>query len=107
MRKFIMGLIAGVWLGALLAAPCPANATSYEDSLDDCSYPEVFDVMVLRPLSFVSLVAGTVLYVPLAPIAVATVPGDFDQVTEDMVRTPARFTFQRPLGECSGVTTAY
>lgn len=107
MCKHVSRILAIGVLTACLVAPGAAHAVSYEDSLDDCSYPKVFDVIVLRPLSFVSLLIGTALFVPVAPIAAATVWEDFGEVRSGLIGQPARFTFQRPLGECSGVKLAY
>ena len=52
-----MGRIGRRFLTALALVVClgfsqQALAVSYEDSLDDCSYPKMFDLMVLRPLGF-------------------------------------------------------
>ena len=87
--------------------PGTAAAVGYEDSLDDCNYPKTFDLIVMRPLSFVALAAGTALMVPMAPLAWLTVPHDFHDVTNNLVVKPYHFTFKRRLGECEGVTIAY
>ena len=84
-----------------------ARAISYEDSLDNCSYPKVLDVMVLRPLAMASIVVGAGLFAVIAPISVFTVWDEIDQVAMDLIISPARFTFRRPLGECSGAMGAY
>ncbi len=108
MRRFARRLVAGLALVALLgAAPGSALAVGYEGSLDACSYPKMFDLLVMRPLSFSSLVVGSVLMVPTAPLAWAIVPHDFHDVTDTLVGKPYRFTFKRRLGECEGVTIAY
>ncbi len=84
-----------------------ARAISYEDSLDNCSYPKVLDVMVLRPLAMASIVVGAGLFAVIAPVSVFTVWDEIDQVAMDLIISPARFTFRRPLGECSGAMGAY
>jgi hypothetical protein len=87
--------------------PGTAGAVGLDDSFDNCDYPKIFDLIVLRPLSLVALTMGTGLYVGLAPFAYVTVKRDFRHVTEDLVYKPARFTFKRRLGECVGVSVAY
>ncbi len=108
MCRFARSLVAGLALVALLGAlPGSALAVGYEDSLDDCNYPKTFDLLVMRPLSFTSLIIGSVLMVPMAPLAWATVPHDFHDVSDNLIGKPYRFTFRRRLGECEGVTIAY
>jgi hypothetical protein len=92
-------------LAALLAAPTIASATSYEDAMTECNYPEMFDLMFMRPLSFAALAIGTVLFVPAAPLTLLTTPADIGKVAGALVGNPARFTFGRRLGECTAVKT--
>ncbi len=108
MRRFGRNLLLGMALvGFLGMLPSGAAAVGYEDSLDDCAYPKTFDVAVMRPLSFMTMLAGTALYIPIAPIAFLTVPDEDHQVRDNLIYAPARFTFSRKLGECNGVTVAY
>ncbi len=94
-------LFQGLLLAAVLALPVQVQATSYEDDLEDCSYPMMFDLVVMRPISLGTLALGTVLLVPLAPWTAVTSPGHVGDVADRLVRRPARFTFGRPLGECA------
>ena len=107
MRKLAFRVLAVAALTALLSAPGSALAVGYEDSLDDCRYPETFDLMVMRPLGFTTLLAGGLLYIPAFPIAYATVNDEIGKVTENLIQRPAHFTFRRKLGECTGTTLAY
>ena len=107
MRKIGARVLAVLALVVCLGVSQQALAVSYEDSLDDCSYPMMLDLLVLRPVSLTSMLVGTALFIPIAPFAVATVWEDFDEVREGLIYSSARFTFKRRLGECSGVTTAY
>jgi hypothetical protein len=100
MKKLIVTAAAGALLIALAGAPNAARAEAFEDSMDDCAYPKLFDLMVMRPLSFTALAVGSVLWVPLAPWTAATSRSDMDTVTTKLVTEPARFTFGRPLGAC-------
>jgi hypothetical protein len=107
MRKLIRSVVAAVTLTAALAlVPGHAGAVGYEDSLDDCAYPKVFDGLVLKPLGFGSLVVGGTVAVLAAPFY-PFMHRDIGAFWHDMVVPPAKFTFARPLGQCSGVGGGY
>lgn len=108
MYKFIRSTFVALTLVALVGlAPAPAHAVGYEDSLDDCAYPVVFDALVMRPLSFGALVVSTVAYGLSAPIWASTAPGDAGVLAGAMIGAPAQFTFGRPLGQCASMTSGY
>jgi len=97
--------LGALLVAALLAAPIGASATSYEDAMSECNYPEMFDLLFMRPVSFAALVFGMALFVPAAPITLLTTPADIGTVAGALVGNPARFTFGRRLGECTAVKT--
>jgi len=105
MRKLAGSLV--LMLGLALGAPLAAQAVTYEDSFADCSYPKGFDLLVMRPVSFATMVGGFVVFVAVAPLTAITVPEEFGTVTDMLFRAPARFTFRRALGVCSGVDVTY
>lgn len=91
------------WLLAAVLAAClgiSGSAVAQEDYHQDCSYPQMFDLTIVRPLSFATTVAGLVLFVPTAPWAALTVQGEVATVWNRLVAEPAGFTFRRPLGAC-------
>ena len=102
MRRFARTLTASLALVAVLGVSPGAAQAGLDNSFETCDYPKTFDLIVLRPLSLISLAIGTGLYVAVAPFAYVTVKKDFRSVTESLVYKPARFTFKRRLGECSG-----
>ncbi len=102
MRRFARTLTASLALVAVLGFSPGAAQAGLDNSFETCDYPKTFDLIVLRPLSLISLAIGTGLYVAVAPFAYVTVKKDFRSVTESLVYKPARFTFKRRLGECSG-----
>jgi hypothetical protein len=55
------------------------------------------DVLVARPVGFAATVLGSVLYVISLPFSYAG--GNQHEAQQALVEDPARFTFQRPLGE--------
>ena len=107
MRRIARNLLAVLTLAACLGAPVGARAVGYEDSLDDCDYPQTFDLLVMRPLGMTTVVIGGALFVPLFPIALVTVGDELGQVADNLMGQPWRFTFQRRLGECSGSGVSY
>jgi hypothetical protein len=104
MRKKLL-----VWLvaAAVGLAASQARAVTYEDSFEQCNYPKTFDLMIMRPISLLTIVGGTLLFLPLAPIALLTVPLEVGTVWDNMVASPVRFTFDRRLGECTSVDLSY
>ncbi len=103
MRKMARNLVIGLAIVGCLGLPPVASAVTYEDSFTNCNYPKTFDLMVMRPLSFTTMLVGGLLFVPLGALAVLTVPEDVGTVYGNLVGKPAAFTFDRRLGECQAV----
>jgi len=105
MRKLIRTTAVALALASTLALlPTQAGAVGYEDSLDDCSYPESFDVFVMRPISFMGLMMGATTFVLLAPVWAAFDARDAGQIAHNLVGSPAGFTFGRRIGQCSATS---
>ncbi|HTO52044.1 MAG TPA: hypothetical protein VMR50_01560 [Myxococcota bacterium] len=101
MRKLIRTTAVALALtGALALLPTKAGAIGYEDSLDDCAYPESFDVFIMRPVSFMGLLFGSVTLGVTAPIWAAFDLRDAGTITHNLVVEPAQFTFGRRIGQC-------
>jgi hypothetical protein len=110
MRKLIATTLAGLTLIAVIAlTPATASATGYEDSLDDCSYPKIFDALFLRPVGFTALMFGAATLPLSIPLTLwpATVNKDDGQFVNLMIVPAAKFTFSRRLGECSSGSNGY
>ena len=108
MRKLYRTIAATIALCALVGlAPTRANAVGYEDSLEDCAYPESFDVFVMRPLAFTGLMFGSITLVAGAPFWAAFDARDAGTITQNLVVEPARFAFGRRIGECSSTSAGY
>ena len=102
MRKWSRVLSLAFLFGAFaVCLPQEARATSYEDAMTDCSYPKLFDLLFMRPLGFVALGTGALLWLPAAPVTVLCSPSDLGYVTDSLVGAPMRFTVGRRLGECN------
>ena len=98
-RSSVRGALA--LLVALVMLPVHASALSEEPIEPKRPNPAVmaFDLVILRPLGFVAMCVGAVLFVPTVIVAS---PGGRDGVEttmEILVLVPAKSVFQRPLGE--------
>jgi len=56
------------------------------------------DVLLLRPVAFVSLIAGTGLFLISAPIVLITRPHEIGKPFDRLVAEPARYIWMDPLG---------
>lgn len=101
MRNTGRGFLAALALIGLLGSPSTASAISYEDSLDDCSYPKMADLLVMRPLGLGTLAISSVFWAGSAPFSLAAAGNEFGTVTDTLVVEPFNFVFNRPLGECT------
>ena len=105
-KRWSSAAAAGI-LAISLALPLPAGAVTYEDSFSECNYPKTFDLMVMRPISLATVGLGWMFFVPLAPLALITVPDEIGTVYRNLIGAPTSFTFHRKLGECTGVDLSY
>ena len=58
----------------------------------------VVDVLVLRPVAFVTLVGGTALFLAALPIIAITRPHEIGKPLDLLVLEPARYLWMDPLG---------
>ncbi len=108
MRKFIRSTFVALALTAAVGlVPANAGAVGYEDSLDNCAYPKVFDAIVMRPLSFATMLVGGASLVAFSPIWLPVVNRDTPEFAYMMVVPAAKFAFVRPLGQCDSVSSGY
>ncbi len=81
---------------AMIAAPMAAYAqSSISTERDDLSV--VFDLLIIRPLAYVTMLGGAILYIPAALITEAG-GNDLKPVKDTFLRAPYRFAVTRPLG---------
>jgi len=110
MRKLIRGTFVVLALAAVVGMlPANARATGYEDSLDDCAYPKVFDATVMRFISLNVMIVGAVGLGAFTAtiIGPAMINRDYPEFASMMVVPAAKFTFARPLGQCVSVASGY
>ncbi|MGR8981075.1 MAG: hypothetical protein ACU84H_13415 [Gammaproteobacteria bacterium] len=86
-----------IFLTVLLASINTANARPFQDSLLD-----LVDIAIYRPLGLVSTVAGTGIFIGISPFtaltAISPPHNAFGRAATILIVTPAKFTFDRPLG---------
>ena len=95
-RWITRGIIIAILLG-FVGAPLMAWAQDDMDVDEPTGTDITFDLMIARPLGFVSTALGASLFVVTLPFAVAT--GSADNTAEALVAEPYNFTFVRDLGE--------
>lgn len=84
--------------------PHPEKPYSNREPYSEELYPNrepsaaelITDVVIVRPLGIVATVVGAVFYVIALPFSLPS--GSADQAAEALVKDPAKYTFQRPLG---------
>ena len=104
MRNFARSFVAALILAASAALPMQARAVTFEDSFENCSYPKMTDLLLVRPVGLAGALLGTGLFVPMGLLGLLTVPSEIGTIFGSMVAEPWAFVMNRPLGECSSVT---
>ena len=94
MKKKVVAL--GLAL-SLLAAPMLVQAGSHEIARETDDLAMIWDLLIIRPLSLVAMVAGAVIYVPAAMITEAG-NNDLKPIKDTFLRAPYKYAIERPLG---------
>lgn len=88
--------LAAIVAAALLAASPLASADDVR--YGDPTYGAMFmDGFVARPLGLGATVVGTAIWIVTLPFS--ALGGNVSEATDRLIVDPARFTFDRPLGE--------
>lgn len=82
---------------SLLPVASASFAASGNEKDDLTTEKMAVDLVAIRPLGIVSTIAGCALYVFSLPFSLPG--GNASAVWESAVVTPAKFTFDRPLGD--------
>lgn len=102
LRRSFVALCTVVLIVAGGAGASFANANaSYEAALpaENATSPVWFDALILRPIGFVVLADGILLFVPAAIVTAITRPQEMGSVFESLVAAPARYVWSDGLGE--------
>ena len=96
-----LSIFAGAALALCAAAASASNPADTNLDGDTQGTPSsgaiAADILLMRPLSFLGTVLGTVVFVAGLPIEAIT--GDFSGPAKRLVVEPAKYTFDRPLGD--------
>ena len=99
MKKTIKPFVIFLLTAALVCIPLGSSALAeeYFESKEPSGGEMIYDAVVIRPIGFVATLVGTVMYIVSAPFSSS---GDnHENAQKKLMDEPARFTFQRPLGE--------
>lgn len=97
LKQWILrGVVIAILLG-FVGAPPMAWAQDDMNFEKPTGTEITFDLMIARPVGFVSVALGASLFVVSLPFAVAT--GSADNTADALVAKPYNFTFVRDLGE--------
>ena len=84
-----------------LASPLAMADSGSKGSNDDCSVEQAFiaipDLLVVRPVSLAGCAVGFTAFVVSSPFT--AMAECVDESWDTLVKTPARFTFERDLGD--------
>jgi hypothetical protein len=97
-RRTLAALVA---LFAIVAGALPAAAASNGGSRsheEASNAPLAVDILVLRPVGFVTLALGACLFVVSAPFTLVTRPLEIGKPFKHFVVRPAKYLWADPLG---------
>ncbi len=89
--------IVYILVGALVGLPFCAAAYAYEGMGEPTTFTTLIDVILYRPIGLLSIPVGFGLFVVSLPFS--AVGGNVKKSYNNLVVTPANYTFRRPLGE--------
>jgi len=84
---------------AMISAPFGTAAIAEDQTVKKDSSPEemIVDGLVLRPLGIAATGLGIACFIVTLPFSIIT--GQTDEAAQKMIGNPAKFTFQRQLGD--------
>jgi hypothetical protein len=94
-RRSVAAVTAALLLSTVATTPSFAQTRAQGDA---ANASPVLDVMLLRPVGFISLVVGVGLMAALTPIVLITRPHEINKPFEQLVVKPARFLWVDPIG---------
>lgn len=96
-RRTLAALLAlfAIVAGSLPAAASNGGSRSHEEA---ANAPLGVDILVLRPVGFVTLALGAGLFVVSAPFTLVTRPHEIGKPFKHFVVRPAKYLWADPLG---------
>jgi len=99
MRNIVKSWVVFGVIAALIAVPFATSALAQEyfESKEPGGGAMIYDVLVVRPVGMVATAVGSLFWLVGLPFSASG--GNVDTATEKLVKEPAKYTFDRPLGE--------
>ena len=94
-RRLLAVLAAVLLFSTVFSTTGMAQTRSQGDA---ANAPVAVDVMLLRPVGFLSLVVGTGLFLVLTPIVLVTRPHEIGIPFKQLIVRPAKYLWADPLG---------
>ena len=99
MRNMVKSWVVFGVIAALIAVPFASSALAQEyfEAKEPGGGAMIYDVLVVRPVGMVATAVGSLFWLVGLPFSAS---GDnVDTATKKLVKEPAKYTFDRPLGE--------
>ncbi len=95
LRRILAVMAATLLFSTVFSTSAMAQARAQTDA---ANAPAAVDVLLLRPMGFVSLVVGSGLFLLLSPIVLITRPHEIGVPFKELVVRPAKYLWADPLG---------
>ncbi|MAG33488.1 MAG: hypothetical protein CL908_21635 [Deltaproteobacteria bacterium] len=95
LRRIVAVTAAALLLSTAFSTSSMAQTRSQGDA---ANAPAAVDVMLLRPVGFVSLIVGTGLFLVLSPVVLVTRPHEIGTPFKELVVRPAKYLWVDPIG---------
>jgi hypothetical protein len=95
LRRILAVLAAMLLFSTVFSTSAMAQMRTQNDA---ANAPAAVDVLLLRPMGFVSLIVGTGLFLALSPIVLITRPHEIGIPFKELVVRPAKFLWVDPIG---------
>ncbi len=96
-RKKLVSYLLLISLGLCPVFTSAATVEMTPNKTKDNSGGMIVDIVAARPLGLVATVGGTLVFLVSWPFS--ALGGNSDEAWDSLVVSPAKYTFQRPLGE--------
>lgn len=99
MQKLTKTSLVFFLIATFLFIPFTTSVLAQSPTVDDnvSAASMAADIVVIRPLGVVSVVAGTAVFLVSLPFS--ALGGNVKAASKKLVADPVKFTFQRPLGD--------
>jgi hypothetical protein len=94
--RIVSCVLAGVLGFSSFVLPVSASAYNRLDDGKPTSGDMLADVLMIRPFSLISTVAGTVVFIVSSPLS--AIGGNLGEAANTLVAEPFKYTFARPVG---------